>query len=166
MLVRVQAGAVLAMLGKSAFADLPARGCARSLASLASLDAACARWGEGSPFAHLRARRRRFAMLRIYDVMVRVLEEMREVLPRIAKSDRSLEDQLRRASTSVLLNLAEGSGSRGGNRRLRYCTALGSARECQACLHAASALGYVTSIAPSLDDGLREVVGTLVKVVR
>ena len=105
-------------------------------------------------------------MLRIYDVMVRVLEELRGVLPVIGRRDRDLEDQLRRAATSVLLNLAEGSGSRGGNRTLRYCTALGSARECQACLHAASALGYVSSIAPSVVDGLREVTATLVKVTR
>lgn len=105
-------------------------------------------------------------MLRIYDVMVRVLEELGEVLPQIGRRDRNLEDQLRRSATSVLLNIAEGSGSRGGNRTLRYSTALGSARESQACLHAARALRYVPSIAPSIDDGLRAVVGTLVKVSR
>jgi four helix bundle protein len=105
-------------------------------------------------------------MLRIYDVMVKVLEELRVVLPWIGRRDRSLEDQLRRAATSVLLNIAEGSGARGGNRTLRYCTALGSVRECQACLHAACALGYVTSFEPSLIAGLREVTGTLVKVTR
>jgi four helix bundle protein len=35
----------------------------------------------------------------------------------------------RRASASVALNLAEGSGSAGGTRNSRYRTALGSARE-------------------------------------
>jgi four helix bundle protein len=105
-------------------------------------------------------------MLRIYDVMVKVLEELRNVLPQIGRRDRSLEDQLRRAATSVLLNLAEGSGARGGNRTLRYCTALGSARECDACLRAAGALGYIGSLEPSLVAGLREVTATLVKVTR
>ena len=105
-------------------------------------------------------------MLRIYDVMLHVLEGFREVLPLIRRHDRNLEDQLRRAGTSVLLNIAEGSGSRGGNRKLRYFNALGSARECQACLQAACALGYVPAIEPALGDQLREVVATLVKVSR
>ena len=105
-------------------------------------------------------------MLHIYDVMVKVLEGLRDVLPQIAKRDRNLEEQLRRAATSVLLNIAEGSGSRGGNRTLRYCTALGSARESQACLDAARAWGYVPLVAPSVHEGLREVVGTLVKLTR
>ena len=105
-------------------------------------------------------------MLRIYDVMVGVLQNLRAVLPMIGKRDRNLEDQLRRAATGVLLNIAEGSGSRGGNRMMRYSNALGSARECQACLHAAMTLGYVSAVDPSLGDGLREVIGTLVKVAR
>ena len=105
-------------------------------------------------------------MLRIYDVMLRVLEGSRRVLPLIARRDRNLEDQLRRAATSVLLNIAEGAGVRGKNRTLRYSTALGSARECVACLHAAGALGYVDVVDPVVGDGLREVIGTLVKLTR
>ena len=103
-------------------------------------------------------------MLRIYDVMIEVLGLLRDVLPQIGKRDRNLEDQLRRAGTSVLLNIAEGSGSRGGTRVLRYANALGSARECQACLHAAKALGYVGHVTPVLERRLHEVVGTLVRV--
>jgi four helix bundle protein len=105
-------------------------------------------------------------MLRIYDVMLRVLGSLGQVLPRVRQHDRDLDRQLRRAASSVLLNLAEGSGSSGGNRRLRYLNALGSARECQAALQAACALGYVGAVDPSVDDGLREVIGSLVKLTR
>jgi len=46
-----------------------------------------------------------------------------------------LRDQLHRASSSVALNLAEGSGKRTKNERRRYYSiALGSLRECRAIL--------------------------------
>ena len=105
-------------------------------------------------------------MLRIYDVMLRVLESLKTVLPCVRRHDGDLDRQLRRAASSVLLNLAEGSGSSGGNRRLRYQNALGSARECQAALHAACALGYVATIDPPVSEGLREVIASLVKLTR
>ena len=105
-------------------------------------------------------------MLRIYEVMLDVLREMRPWMEQIGRHDRSLEDQLRRAGASVALNVAEGSGARGKNRGLRYSTALGSARETRACLQVAGALGYVTSVEPSVLDKLDHVIATLVKVIR
>ena len=65
------------------------------------------------------------------------------ILQRIERHDRDLSRQLRRAASSVVLNLAEGAGLRGGHRRERWGTALGSARECVAALQVAEALGYV-----------------------
>jgi four helix bundle protein len=47
----------------------------------------------------------------------------------------SVRDQLDRASTSIVLNLAEGNGKRGHRDRCRYLdTARGSTVECAACL--------------------------------
>jgi four helix bundle protein len=101
-------------------------------------------------------------MLRIYEVALRVVEELRPVLVSIEKRDRDLARQMRRAASSVVLNIAEGSGSSGGTRRERYRNALGSAREVVACIEVARAWRYA-NVDP---DVLREVIGTLVKVAR
>ena len=68
-------------------------------------------------------------MLDIYDVMLEVIRALVPVLAHIERHDGDLARQARRASASVALNIAEGSGARGKNRGLRYQTALGSARE-------------------------------------
>ena len=105
-------------------------------------------------------------MLAIYDVMLGVLREIRGVLAKVEVKDLDLAKQLRRAATSVLLNIAEASGVSGGNRRMRYLTALGSAKETRACLHAAEALGYIGGLNESVVDGLDRIIATLVKVSR
>ena len=105
-------------------------------------------------------------MLRIYDVGLRVVREVRPYADRIARHDRDLVRQLRKASTAVPLNLAEGSGTRGGRRRNTYEIALGEARETRACLEVAEAAGYVGKMSPELRDKLDHVIATLVKLVR
>ena len=105
-------------------------------------------------------------MLRIYQVVLGVLGELRPLMEQIGRHDRSLEDQLRRAAASVALNIAEASGARGRSRGLRYSTALGSARETLACLQVSNALGYVTTIDDVVFERLDHVIGTLVKVIR
>jgi four helix bundle protein len=85
---------------------------------------------------------------------------MRPAVAAIESRDRDLARQMRRAASSVVLNIAEGSGSSGGTRRERYRNALGSAREVVACIDVA--WGYA-----NMDSGaLREVIGTLVNVTR
>jgi four helix bundle protein len=79
--------------------------------------------------------------------------------------DRDLARQLRRASSSIALNLGEGMYSRGQNRNARYHTALGSARETLSCLEVAVVCGYMREDS-QLQDQLDRVVGTLVKLVR
>ena len=105
-------------------------------------------------------------MLRAYQVMLSVMRRLPPVLVRIEKHDRDLGDQLRRASASVVLNMAEASGSSGGTRNARYRTALGSARETGACIDVAMALGYVERVEPELLHELDRVRAILVKVIR
>ena len=68
----------------------------------------------------------------------------------IARRDRDLSSQVRRAITSIGLNIAEGFGTQKGNARLRFETARGSLYEAQSGLVIAVAWGYVTAedIAP------------------
>ena len=103
-------------------------------------------------------------MLRIHDVMLEAIVVMRPVLPSIERHDRDLASQLRRAASSVALNVAEGSGSAGGVRLQRYRTALGSAREVWSCLRVAQAAGYVAELPASLPSLMNRIIGTLVRV--
>ena len=106
-------------------------------------------------------------MLRIYTVSLDVAHQAVRFIKTISTNDKNLADQLRRAVTSVPLNLAEGSGSRGGNRRQRYLTALGSAREVVACIEVGRAMGYVQDIDDTAIRGnLDQVIGTLVRICR
>ena len=103
-------------------------------------------------------------MLRIYGVMLDLLRDVRPMIEAIAKRDASLADQMRRAIQSVVLNTAEGMGSRGKNRAVRYHSALGSMRETWACVEVAAAFGYVEMPARDVEERMRHVSGTLVKL--
>jgi four helix bundle protein len=103
-------------------------------------------------------------MLRVYETMLGVLEGLRPVLRQIERCDRDLARQLRRAASSVALNMSEGSGNQGGTRRERYRSALGSARETGACLDVALRLGYVARFDPELLAALDRVRATLFKL--
>ena len=104
-------------------------------------------------------------MLRIYAVAIEAIGMLAGVLTQIEGHDRDLARQLRRAASSVALNISEGSGSRGGTRRERYQNALGSARETGACLDVALAFGYVEAVNPALRAKLHQVQATLVNNV-
>ena len=102
-------------------------------------------------------------MLRIDDVMLDAIT-MRPMVRAIERHDRDLASQLKRAASSVVLNLAEGSGSFGGVRTQRYRTALGSARETLSCLLVAERFGYVEAMPTALAGAMNRVIGTLVRV--
>ena len=104
-------------------------------------------------------------MLEIYEVSLSVIRKSRPVLEAIGRHDPDLARQMRRASSSVSLNLAEGSASQGRNRKARYYNALGSARGVRACLHVAAAAGYVEKIDESLVDENERVIATLIRLV-
>ena len=64
----------------------------------------------------------------------------------IKRHDVDLAGQLRRAASSITLNLGEGSRSTGGNQRLRYESAHGSAAEVRGALDLAEVNGFVGDI--------------------
>jgi four helix bundle protein len=78
-----------------------------------------------------------------YDVSLELVATLRPLVPLIARHDRDLADQLRRAASSVVLNLGEGACSLGGNRSKHFWIAQGSASEVKAALHTAVAWGWV-----------------------
>ncbi|MFT3917725.1 MAG: four helix bundle protein [Anaeromyxobacteraceae bacterium] len=87
-----------------------------------------------------------------YAVAIQLARAVRSVIPLVARHDPSLADQLRRAVTSVPLNVAEGNRRAGKDRPHHFRVALGSASEVQACLDVAEALGYLAceAVQPAL----------------
>jgi four helix bundle protein len=103
-------------------------------------------------------------MLRIYDFMLETIRLLRSQMIRIETRDRSLGQQLRRASSSMVLNTAEGFRGRGANRQARYHIALGEAEETLSCFHVAAAHGYIEELDEGLVDRMRRIIGTLVNL--
>jgi four helix bundle protein len=72
--------------------------------------------------------------LRVYQDALRFVAFADEILSQLP-AKLSARDQLDRASTSIVLNIAEGNGKRSHNDRCRFLDiARGSALECAACL--------------------------------
>lgn len=77
------------------------------------------------------------------------------------------DGEMRRAGSSMALNTSEGAYSQGRNKRSRYFTALGSARETLSCVEVAAALGYLEPIDAATLDRVQQVIGTpLVRLVK
>jgi four helix bundle protein len=105
-------------------------------------------------------------MLIIYRVALQLCRDCVPFIAAIAAHDRNLADQLRRAVTSVALNIAESDGQAGGHRKQRRLTALGSARESIACIEIAASLAYVGEMPTEMRARFDHVIGTLVNVTR
>ena len=103
-------------------------------------------------------------MLRIYTVVLELLERVSPFLPVLKARSSSLGDQFERALLSVPLNVAEGAYSRGKNRFARFQSAAASAREALACLEAAAALGWLRPVPPEVGALFQQVIGTLVRL--
>ena len=89
--------------------------------------------------------------LKVYGESLEVIRRLRLVVVEIARHDADLGKQMRRALTSVPLNIAEGEHRRNGNARARFDTAMGSADEVRACLETAEAWGYVSELGAERD---------------
>ncbi|HSN20533.1 MAG TPA: four helix bundle protein [Usitatibacter sp.] len=77
-------------------------------------------------------------------VALDLIRQLRPIVEQIKMHDAHLADQLRRAATNTLANLAEGQRRAAGNKRRAYETAHGEAREMLGCLDCALAWGYAT----------------------
>ena len=83
---------------------------------------------------------RRFKIaFQVEELSIQLIEALVPLMPRIKQRDKSLEDQLRRAASSIGLNCAEAAFSDPGNRRARLFTAAGSAGETRHALRQAVA---------------------------
>ena len=87
------------------------------------------------------------------DVGLEVVVSVRDVVSRLQRFDRDLASQLRRAVSSVALNVSEGSRRQGRDRLHLFRIAAGSADEARSALRLAQAWGHVDAdmVRESLD---------------
>jgi four helix bundle protein len=79
----------------------------------------------------------------VYDLALELIRACRPLIERVARRDRSLAEQLRRAVQSAALNLREGNRRVGGDRLHSFRIAAGSADEVVGALEVAEAFGYL-----------------------
>lgn len=89
---------------------------------------------------------------RVYDAARAMVMAFRPILERLGRADRSLADQLRRAASSVVLNIAEGNRRTGQDRLHFFRIAAGSAAEVRAVLEVSRAWDLI----PAVPAGERE----------
>ena len=94
------------------------------------------------------------SLLQITEVSLALIAELRPLVAVIARHDRSLADQLRRAASSVPLNASEASRRCGGDRLHHFRIASGSAAEARTALAVARAWGYVSDVDAAPADAL------------
>ena len=102
-----------------------------------------------------------------FEIAIQMVASLKEPLAVIAQRDAELASQLRRAATSVPLNLAEGRRRVGKDRLHLFRIASGSSDEVTACLRVAAAFGYLpeASVAEALGfaDRVRGIVWSLTR---
>ena len=88
-----------------------------------------------------------FQKLDVYQRAVEFLALTSDISIEVPRGNAALLDQLRRAATSILLNIAEAAGRTGKADAARtYAIARGSAMECAAVLDALSLLKLVDAL--------------------
>jgi four helix bundle protein len=98
------------------------------------------------------------AKLVALEVAFDIIRELKRVLPKIEQRDRKLGDEGRRAATSIVLNLGEGSRRIGRDRLHAFRIAFGSADELEKVVRIALAWGYIDeepTLSALLDRQLR-----------
>ncbi len=109
-----------------------------------------------------------FRKLEVYQFAVRFLPLAAQIADTLPQRHAGLADQLRRASLSIALNIAEGSGkTTAPDQRRFYAMARGSAMECGAIVDACAALNLIEPTpATEADNVLTSVVRMLSKMCR
>jgi len=98
---------------------------------------------------------------------LQVVALSRPLVEAVQRRDRDLASQLRRAISSIALNLSEGFGAGAGNARLRFESALGLLNEAKTAIRVAAAWGYFSSqSAQATLDELNVLGGRIVGLVR
>jgi four helix bundle protein len=112
-----------------------------------------------TPFAHQR--------LRAWEVALEALARCDGAAKRLARGYGPLADQLKRASQSACLQVAEGAAKTGAERAQRFRGARAEASEAAAAIEAAGALGLLpeAQIAEALNQ-LGKLCAMLVKLER
>ena len=112
--------------------------------------------------------------LDVYQLALEFIRDAHDTINTIPPGDASLADQLRRAATSICLNIAEGSGEFSRKEKARfYRIAKRSATECAAIMDILRTRGIADSIGPQAREQLearkevlRRIVSMLIKLVR
>ena len=106
--------------------------------------------------------------LDVYRVSLDFLVFAHQILKRLPRGHRHLSDQLTRASTSIVLNLAEGSGKHSkADKRRYYLSARGSATESAAMLDVLARLSLLDEAGHTTGKELLvRVVSMLIKMAR
>ena len=82
-----------------------------------------------------------------HEIALQIVRALRSVVDRIARRDPALADQIRRAASSVILNVVEGNRRVGQDRLHLFRIAAGSAAEIDGAIEVATAWGYVEETA-------------------
>jgi four helix bundle protein len=105
--------------------------------------------------------------MKIYVVALAMVKSVHGLSRRVQRHDPDLARQMRRASASVPLNMAEGWHAQAGHRTERLGTAMREARETSACLDVSAACGYLAAAEIAVDlDRLDHIVATLWRLTR
>ena len=89
-----------------------------------------------------------------YEVSLEMIAAVGPVISAVANRDRALADQMRRAASSVPLNVAEGSRRAGRDRKHCYRIAAGSAHELRTAIRVAQTWGYLDGSSVQSVDAL------------
>ena len=81
--------------------------------------------------------------MKILDSLVEMVRVVHAASAKVARHDRDLAQQMKRASSSAALNGSEGVWAKAGKRRSRLEDAVNSARETLMALRLAGACGYL-----------------------